>query len=152
MGEKNKELIYNLKLKVFGKEFNPAHSHSFLVADAYTGVSSPVGELNINIRTMTLKQLRPIIQYDRTAHMNKRSLMFQEALFIMSRLPNYYNREEEDLNRYQFGFLKKDGSDIKVIKVEHEEKPISELIGTVDFFDYDLLIVPLSQIPPNYTR
>jgi hypothetical protein len=148
MEEISKTPIYNIKVKVYGKSLNTANSHSYLVDDVPTGISSCIGELNINIKTTSLLELRPMIQYDRSGHMDKRSVMFQEALFIMGRLPNYYTRPTKELNKYQFGFLNKNGLDLKIINVNDETKPICELLGTIDFFDYYLLLVPLSQIPP----
>lgn len=147
--EPEKQLNYKLKIRVYGKNANTMESHSYLVDNVPTGTSSPIGELNIDIRKMTLKQLRSIIQYDMSGGMNRRSLMFNEALFIMGRLPNYYDRPIGDMNKYQFGFLKKDGSDFRLVSTPKEEIIICDLIGTIDFFCYDLLIVPLSQIPPE---
>ncbi len=144
------ELKFKISIRVFGRSLNTANSHSYLVDDVPTGTSSCIGELNVDIRSTNLKQLRSMIQFDRSGHMNKRSLMFQEALFIMGRLPNYFNRPTEDMNKYQFGFMnKKSAQDMRLISVESEETVISELIGATDFFTHDLLIVPLSQVSPN---
>ncbi len=143
-------LDYKLTLRVYGQSLNVITSHSYCIDDTPTGTSSPIGTLIVDIRTLTLKQLRPMIQYDRSGHMDKRSILFQEALFIMSRLPNYYNRPPNELNKYMFGFIKKDGrSDFRLIGVDSESSPIASLIGAVDFFDYDLCVVPLSQIQPS---
>ena len=147
--EPEKQLNYKLKICVYGKNSNTMESHSFLVDNVPTGISSHIGELNIDIRKMTLKQLRPIIQYDMSGGMSRRSLMFNEALFIMGRLPNYYDRPTGEMNKYQFGFIKKDGSDFRIVSTPKEDILICDLIGTIDFFSYDLLIVPLSQIPPE---
>jgi hypothetical protein len=88
-----------------------------------------------------------MIQYSRSGHQDKRSMMFQEALFIMSRLPNYYNRPELELQKYVFAFAKKDGSEVKMISPNRETEPIASLISATDFFIHDLVLVPLSQIP-----
>ena len=142
-------LDYKLIIRVYGQSLNTSTSHSFCVDDTPTGASSPIGTLIVDIRNLTLIQLRPMIQYDRSDHMDRRSIIFQEALFIMSRLPNYYDRPPGELNKYLFGFIKKDGiSDFRLIEKERESSPIADLIGTVDFFSYDLCIVPLSQVPP----
>ena len=144
-----KDLNFVVKVRVYGKEFDSSDSHSYLIDDHYNGTSSAIGEFCIDIRSMKLKNMRPIIQYDRSGHMDKRSMMFQEALFIMSRLPNHYNRPSNELKQYQFGFLKKDGGELRLVSRDDEEKPISDLIGAVDYFQYDLAIVPLSQIAPS---
>jgi hypothetical protein len=62
-----RELNFAVKLVVYGKSFEAANSHSFLVDDVPAGTSTPIGELAMDIRKMTLKQLRPIIEYDRSA-------------------------------------------------------------------------------------
>lgn len=145
----DEELNFILKIRVYGKKFDSSESHSYLIDDHYSGTSLPIGELNIDIRKATLKELKPVIQYDRGGHMDKHSMMFQEALFIMSRLPNHYNRPKSERNKYVFGFIKKDGSDLRVVDLEDEDKPIAELIGAVDYFEYDLAIVPLTQLDPK---
>lgn len=113
------------------------------------GISAPVGEFLIDVRHITLTKLRDMIQYNQSEHMKKRSIMFQEALFIMGRLPNYYNRPRDELNKYQFGFMRKDNQQVKLIKPSRESEPIASLIGAADFFLHDIVIVPLSQIPPG---
>ena len=142
-------LQFKLKIRVYGKSTNSTESHSYLVDDMSTGTSSCVGELNINIRKVTFKQLRPMVQYNRSGHMDKRSLIFQEALFIMGRLPNYFNRPACELNQYQFGFMKKtDKLDMRIVDISKEDMCISDFIGTTEIFAFDLMIVPLSQISP----
>jgi hypothetical protein len=100
-----KGLFFHIKIRVFGYGFDPSYSHGYCVDDTPAGISHPVGELYIDIKTVTLKQLRPIIQYNRTGHMDRRSMMFQEALFIMERLVNKYGRPKSDLKKYQFGWI-----------------------------------------------
>lgn len=67
----------------------------------------------------------------------------------MNRLANTYNRPKEEMTKYEFGFVKKDSQEVKLIHPRREHEPISSLIGVTDFFLYDLIIVPLSQIPPR---
>lgn len=145
-----KELRFNINIKVFGEGDNFTHSHGYLVDDMPTGISPPIGQLNIDARTYTLAQLRPLIEYKRMRHMDRRSLMFQEALFIMNRLPNIYNRSKEDLIKYSFGFVQKDGKEVKLIHPDRETEFIANLIGAVDFFSHDLILIPWSQIPSTY--
>jgi len=147
MAQSGGELSFKLRLRVYGQDEVRTESHSYLVDDFPTGISYPIGELAINIRTKTLSQLRPMIEYDRSTNIVRRSILFQEALFIMNKLPNYYNRDRAELTEYRFGFVKKDKTGFRLINKEDEEKPIADLIGAVDFFEYDLCIVPLSQIP-----
>ncbi len=148
--EEKSDFTYKVSLRVYGKDDNRTASHSYLIDDVCTGVTSPIGQLAINIRSVTLLQLRPMIEYDRSRHMDRRSMLFQEVLFYMNRFPNPYNRPDNDRRIYLFGFIhKKDQSDFRLIKSEDENKPIAELIGAVDFFSYDLCIVPLSQLSPE---
>lgn len=143
-------LQFNIYIRVFGEGDNYTHSHGYLVDDMPTGISPPIGRLNIDARTHTLAQLRPMIEYKRQGHMDRRSLLFQEALFIMNRLPNLYNRSKEDLIKYSFGFVQKDGTEVKLIHPDRETEFISDLIGAVDFFSHDLILIPWSQIPSTF--
>lgn len=149
MMKSEKLLAYKLKIRVYGRGFDPSVSHSYLVDDVPCGTSSPIGELTVDLTTVTARSLRPIIQFDSPRNMSKRSLMFQEAMFIMSRLPNYYDRPREQLNKFRFGLYKVDGSDFKLLSEEDEDRPIAELFGVTSLLGYDLAIVPLSQIPPE---
>eukprot|EP01040_Poterioochromonas_malhamensis_P009920 gene9920-10777_t len=142
------ELKFKVSIRVYGKDDSRKESHSFILDDHFTGISSVIGDVTVNIRTTTFNQLRPILEMNRANEMNKRSMLFQEALFIMDRLPNVYNRPRGDLRKYRFGFLHKQNlTDFRLISEADEDKPIAELIGVVDFFSYDVCIVPLSQLP-----
>ena len=140
--------MFNTNVRLYGLVQHKKESHSYIISDVPTGISHVLGTLRINIRNVTLKQLRPMLEYDRSGHMDKRSLLFQEAMFLMSHLPNVYNRPKSDTYLYRLGFVKKDKSDLRLVDVEQEELPIAELIGAVDYFEYDLAIVPLTQIEP----
>lgn len=145
----DKDLKYKLVIRVYGAGLNKTNSHGYCVDDTPSGISAPVGELVVDVRQLTLTQLRPMIQFDRTGHMLRRHPIFQEVLFIMSRLPNMYNRPKEELNKYQFGFVRKNGQEVKLLHPSRENEAIVNLIGVTDFFDHDLIIVPLSQISPE---
>jgi hypothetical protein len=147
--EIDKLLTFVLKVRVYGLKFDSSASHSYLVDDVPTDTSAPLGAFHIDIRKTTLTQIRPMIQYDRRGHMDRRSMMFQEALFLMRRLPNYFNRPASDWNRYRLGFVSKETLDLKLIPEEDEGKPIADLVGATDYFLVDLAIVPLTQIPPK---
>lgn len=145
--EVDKLLSFVLKVRVYGRQFDAAVSHSYLVDDVPTYTSAPIGEFHIDIRKVTLTQLRPMIQYDRSGHMDRRSMMFQEALFLMRRMPNYFNRPAHDWSKYRLGFIHKETMELRLIPTEDEGKPIAELIGATDYFLVDLAIVPVTQIP-----
>lgn len=144
-----KDLRFNIKVRVYGNGLNTSISHAYCVDDHPLGVSAPIGNLVIDVRSVNLIQLRAMIQYDKSGHMNRRNIIFQEALFIMSRLPNLFDRATEDLTKYRLGFLKKDNFQVKLIDQSRESEPISSLIGATDFFLHDLIIIPLSQIPSD---
>jgi hypothetical protein len=144
-----KVLSFVLKVRVYGKGLDTTNSHAYLIDDMPFSMSSIIGEINIDIRTTTINKLRSVLEYDTSNNMTKRNLLFHEALFIMSRLPNLYGRETDDLKKYQLGFIKKNNhSEIFFIKKESENSKIVDIIGLVDFFNFDLLIIPLSQISP----
>ena len=145
----DKDLKYKLVIRVYGAGLNKTNSHGYCVDDTPSGISAPVGELVVDVRQLTLTQLRPMIQFDRTGNMLRRHPIFQEVLFIMSRLPNMYNRPKEELDKYQFGFVRKNGQEVKLLHPSRESEAIVSLIGITDFFDHDLIIVPLSQISPE---
>lgn len=149
MEPEKESLNFNLTVRVYGKAKDCSGSHSYLVGDSFTDVSHPVGRLTIDIRAVTLKQLRPMIEYDRSNHMDKRSMMFQEAIFLMDRLPNEFGRPRQELREYRFGFIRKDFSNLRMVLPEEESMYISEFFSTVDFFNYELCIVPLTQIDPS---
>ncbi|CAN0343291.1 unnamed protein product, partial [Ectocarpus fasciculatus] len=94
----------------------------------------------------TLSEIRDRIEYNRDGHMNRRTLLFQEALFIMGRMPNYYDRPKGQLTRWQFGYVQKGSDNVKMI---HPDSEGQTLFATVpDLFGVDIVIVPLSQVPP----
>jgi hypothetical protein len=150
-GTTNENLTYTLNIRVYGRAIDCTESHSYIVGDTFSDISSPIGKLCLNIRKMTLKQVRPMIEYDKSGFIDRRSMMFQEALFLMEKLPNYFHRPKDECKEYRLGFVKKDLQTWRMINKEDEEKPISELFGTVEFFEYDLLIIPLTQIDPSFS-
>ena len=81
--------------------------------------------------------------------MDKRSKMFQEALFIMERLRNPYGRPKEELNKYIFGWIHKTTKALTIVKPQHEQIPIVNVIGAADIAYHDLALVPLSQLAPD---
>mmetsp|Transcript_15708 Transcript_15708/g.26184 ORF Transcript_15708/g.26184 Transcript_15708/m.26184 type:complete len:180 (-) Transcript_15708:2284-2823(-) len=135
-----------MNIRVYGQSMAVTHSHGYLVDDFPTGLSDPVGDIVIDPRKSTFVSLRPLIMYNTTGHMHRRSLMFQETLFIMSRLPNLYDRPKPELTMWQYGYVKKDDAQVKLIHPDKEEGTIGSIIPEI--FKHDLVIVPLSQIPP----
>jgi hypothetical protein len=143
-----KDSVYTIKIAVYGRGNDTSQSHGFCVDDFTPVTSPPIGEVLINVHTTTFEMLRDIIQYSRNSHINKRSMMFQEALFIMDRLPNFYNRPDRDLNKYLFGFSQRETKELTIVPSEHESSSIVSLVGIIDFSKYDILLIPLSQLPP----
>jgi hypothetical protein len=80
--------------------------------------------------------------------MNRRTLMYQEALFIMNRLPNYYDRPKGQLTQWQFGYTEKGTDNVKMIHPDSENQTLFQSVP--DLFNVDLVIVPLSQVPPEF--
>ena len=148
-----KDLRFNLKVRVYGEGYKTHISHSFCVDDMPMGVSAPVGEFIVDVRSVTLQQLRPMLMYDIRGAMKRRSMLWQEVLFIFGRLPNMYDRPKSEINKYQFGFVRKNKlEDIQLIHPSRETVPIAELIGATDFFNHDLVIVPVTQLDPSIVQ
>jgi hypothetical protein len=145
----DKEILNcNITIRVYGKAKDCSDGHSYLVGDSFSDVSHPIGKLIVDVRAVTLQQMRPMIEFDRSRHMDKRSMMFQEAMFLMDRLPNEFGRPRNELREYRFGFIKKDFTDIRMVRPEEEVKYLSEFFGPAELFLYDLCLVPLTQIDP----
>lgn len=144
------DLKFNINLRVYGYEVSSHLSHGYCVGDTPTGLSHIIGKFQIDIRTITLKQMRHWIQYDLSSNMFKRSKLFQEALCIFSKLPNLYNRPKEQLTSYAYGFVSKDGLDVKLITKKQEMQPICELLNATDIFAYDLCLIPYSQLSKEH--
>jgi len=145
-----KDVKFMLALRVYGEGYKTTESHGYLLDDQPKGVSVPVVTMAVNIRILTLKQLRPMLMYDQRHQMKRRSIVWQEVLYLFSRLPNIYNRPKLELNKYQFGFCRKNNvQDIVLVHPSYETKTIAELIGSTAFFEHDLIIVPLTQISPE---
>lgn len=135
-----------MNIRVYGQSMAVTHSHGYLVDDFPTGLSDPIGDIVIDPRRSTFESLRPLIMYNTTDHMHRRSMMFQEALFIMSRLPNLYDRPKPELTMWQYGYVRKDDQQVKLIHPDKEEGTLGSIVPEI--FKHDLVIVPLSQIPP----
>ncbi len=150
MPKKAGGLKYKLIIRVWGQSHDVMHSHGYLVDDVPIGLSSPIGEMEVNAQTMTFSKLKPLIEYAQDCgHMKKRGLIFAEALFIMSRMPNLYQRPSTELYKYRFGFVKKNGEDVKMYTKDKDDTPIIDLLGITEFFGHDLVLIPFSQIPPE---
>ena len=114
------------------------------------GASAPVTEMVVNIRDLSLNQLRPMLMYDNRNGMKKRSAVWQEVLFVMDRMPNVYNRPKLEMKQFQFGFVRKSRlQDITLVTPEAEMRPIADLIGATEYFNHDLVIVPWTQPRPQ---
>lgn len=136
-----------INIRVYSQSMPVTHSHGYLVDDFSTGLSPSLGEVQIDARKQTLESLRPLLMYSTGKHMNRRSLLFQEALFIMSRLPNLYDRPKDDLTKWQYGYVKKNEIKVKLIHPDRENQLLVSIIP--ELYKHDLVIVPLSQIPPT---
>ena len=136
-----------LNIRVYSQTMPVTHSHGYLIDDFSTGLTPSLGEIQIDARKITLTSLRLILMYNTSNHMNRRSLLFQEILFIMSRLPNLYDRPKEDLIQWQYGYVKKGEIKVKLIHPDREDQLIVSIIP--ELYKHDLIVVPLSQIPPT---
>ena len=146
------EVRFVLKIRVYGEGHKTHDSHGYLLDDLPMGVSAPITEMVVNIRELSLHTLRPMLMYDNRNNMKKRSALWQEVLFIMDRLPNVYNRPKLETKKFRFGFVRKSRlQDITLVATEAEKRPIADLIGATEYFNHDLVIVPITQIPDDPT-
>jgi hypothetical protein len=143
------DIVYSFNVKVFGRGANTFKSHSYCVDDTPSGTSSSIGSIQLNILKQKLRDLRPAIEYRSDRHLDKRSLVFQEALFIMTKLPNLFSRPKEELTKYIFGLQHQKSKVVTVIFPEEEAYLITSFVDVVDLHLYDLLLLPLSQLDPH---
>jgi hypothetical protein len=145
------EPIEGIQLKfriyVYGSGVDATKSHSYCLDDFSSGTSPQIGTVVIDIRTWTFKTLRSKLQFECSEDMDRRSLIFQEALHIMSRLPNLYNRPKSDLRQYYFGFVRKDNNELRIVEPDQEDITVEEFLGRYEFYSRNLMLIPLSQIP-----
>lgn len=137
--------ILKFKIYVYGHGIDTSRSHSYCVDDTQN-VTVHVGEVLVDISSITFKELRIKIQYNKSNDMDKRSLLFQEVLFIMDKLPNIYNRDKNELRKYLFGFVRKGNNELKIVGNNQEDQSIEMFLDRYDFFARNLMIIPLSQI------
>lgn len=134
-------------IRVYAQSVEQITSHGYCVDDFPSNVSLVVGELFLDPSNTKFKDLRPMIEYSSKTHMNKRSIMFQEVLFIMSRLPNIYGIPKEERVKYLFGFISKDDGDLIIIPKYKEDEFLNAILPNIS--PSDMAIVPYSQIKPN---
>eukprot|EP01041_Mallomonas_annulata_P002238 gene2238-4351_t len=124
-------------------------SHGYCVDDFPFGENLHVGDIQIDPVLTTFAQMRLMLEYNSSGHMNRRSVLFQEALYIMGKLPNVYSREKQEKNKYLFGYFSSDNELPVLFTLSQELVPISTVLPKS--FTYDLIIVPYSQIDPRET-
>mmetsp|Transcript_26201 Transcript_26201/g.26444 ORF Transcript_26201/g.26444 Transcript_26201/m.26444 type:complete len:152 (+) Transcript_26201:268-723(+) len=139
------------RIRVYSKGEAEYSSHGYCVDDFPLRVCLVVGEVVFDPSVTTFKQLRPMIEYNTSGHMNRRSVMFQEVLFIMSKLPNLYARSNKF--RYGFGHVSYVSNDVESIPVvypeDSEDQPIVALIPSQTTPVQDLYIIPYTQVNIN---
>ena len=146
MDEEPEQITLKFRVYVYGNGRDPTLSHSYCLDDFPTATSPQIGSIVIDIRAMTFKQLRLKLQYDKSEDMDRRSILFQEALYLMSRLPNIYDRPKRDLREYYIGFVRKDNNELKIVGKDQEHQTVEEFLGRYEFYSRNLMLVPLSQV------
>ena len=132
-------------VRVYGIGEQVTLSHGYVVDDAYTGISSVIGTITIDFSSTNVRELRQVIEYDSRDFVKRRSLLFQEALFIMQRLPNIYDKPKHLINNYTLGYAKKLSNEVKLIDCSNEDEFLDRLIKHVH--EVDLIIIPITQLP-----
>lgn len=147
MSEEAAEAItLKFRIYVYGNARDPTLSHSYCLDDFPTATSPQIGSMFVDIRATTFKQLRSRLQFEKSEDMDRRSMIFQEALYLMSRLPNLYDRSKRDLREYYIGFVRKDNNELKIVGKDQEHQTIEEFLGRYEFFTRNLMIIPYSQV------
>lgn len=142
--------MVKFKICIYGLNVDVSRSHAFCIDDMPTGTSPQIGEIVVDSKSTTFKELRNKVQYNRSEDMDRRSLMFQEALSIMDRLPNTFNKPKEDLKKYLFGFVRTDNNELKIVVEDQEGMPIESFLERYEFFARNLMLIPLSQLPFDF--
>jgi len=100
--------IRSIIIRVFSAQGSFSHSHSYCVDDFPCGTCPIVGTVSIDPTDTIFAELRHKFEFSTAGNIYRRNPMFQEVLFIMSRLPNLYEKPKEMKYHYIFGFLRKD--------------------------------------------
>lgn len=133
-------------VRVYGHAMDVTRSHSLCVADLPSGTSPKIGNITFDIRSTTFAQLRDKLQYDRTRDMDRRTKMFQEAVYIMDSQPDAFGRPNGDKRKYLIGFVLK-GSNLTKISPFDNDQTIECFLENHSFFSRDLILIPFSQLP-----
>ena len=146
MEEEPEQINLKFRVYVYGNARDPTLSHSYCLDDFPTATSPQIGSIVIDIRATTFHTLRSKLQFEKSEDMDRRSLIFQEALYLMSRLPNLYDRPKRDLREYYVGFVRKDNNELKIVGRDQEHQTVEEFLGRYEFYSRNLMIIPLSQV------
>ena len=133
-----------LNIRVYSKSVGLSKSHSYCVDDFQTGTSPLVGSIYVDPTSVTFSDLRNMLEYSRERGMNKRSVIFQEVLFIMNRLPNVFEKSADVKFKYALGFIEKGTGKIEIIPFSAENSSISSQRPGLS--NYDIAIIPVTQI------
>lgn len=97
-----------LILRIFVFRGTVRTQHSFLVANDQGGLTSGVGAVAVNSGVDTLTELRSIIEVQKDKAMCRRSVLFEEVLYVLSTAPNPHAYPANIYaTSYQFGILRK---------------------------------------------
>ena len=144
MSSQTKKRILNIR--VYCHIDNEYTSHSYCVDDFPLAVSLSVGEIQVDPTITTLKQLRELIEFNQQGHMMRRSALFQEILFIMSKLPMVYPRKNK--SEYRFGYLNISETSVEpiVIPEDKENQSILSSVPNNPSASLTIYIIPLTQV------
>ena len=144
-GIRSMSQLIRIGVRVYGIGEQVTLSHGFIVDDVPAGMSSIIGTVTIDSRSTTIKSLRQSLEYDSRDYVKRRSLLFQEALFIMERLPNIYNRPKHLIGCYKLGYAIKNTNEVRLLDTSNEDELLHNLIKRLH--EVDLIIIPVTQLP-----
>lgn len=159
-------------LKIFVWRASSRVQHSFLVNNDQGGLTSGVGSVAVNEISTTLEELRSLIEVKKDRGMCRRTLLFEEVLYVLSSAPNPHDYPLDVFSTsYQFGVVnmapksaadsekaQEHGEDLlwvpEVIPVDRErELKVGEILPPAGAGELPtVVIIPVSQIGPTCQR
>ena len=126
--------------------------HSYYVGHENGGLSDVAETITID-ESNNFVTIREIIEEQRDENIMRRRRFYYEFIQLMQRCPNIFDYEGESLKTYRLALLKKSSADvtnIKLIKLSEETKPICDMVD--DMFSFELVLIPTTQIHPKTGR
>ncbi|OQS04023.1 prefoldin subunit [Thraustotheca clavata] len=143
-------VIQVMQLKIRLSEQQGA-KHSYIVGSQPGGLSSVIGMIMMeDNENLTFESVRPRIELQQDGSVQRRSIMYQEALFLMTSGPNPHQWPLKSLQTYWLGYYKNEEDPTPtIIPTNEETKGLREILDMkTTKVTADLIVIPQSQIGP----